>query len=72
MFGPMRAPKPDRYDYLFAIVGVLFTYAFLVLAKDSQWSWARSIILLIVASIPVGIGLARLKARLQSRRRNGR
>jgi hypothetical protein len=68
----MRRPRPDRYDYSFSIVGVLLTYGFLVLAKKMGWSVPLSLVLLIVVSIPAGLGLGWLKSRLQVRRRNVR
>ena len=66
----MRRPKADRYDYGSAALGLLFTYAFLLFGSDRGWSTTELIVSLIVVSIPVGLSLAWLKSRLQSRHRN--
>lgn len=62
----MKGKRPDRYDYGFGVLGVVLTYLFLVFAKGQGWSWPLSIGALIVASIPVGLALAFLNARLQN------
>ena len=66
----MRWPKADRYDYGFSAFGLLFTFAFLAFGSSRDWSKSTLIVSLIVVSIPVGLGLAWLKSRLQARHRN--
>ena len=68
----MRRPKADRYDYGFHLIGVLFTFMFLVATKDCGWSISARLIVLVIVSIPVGLGLGWLKGRLQSRPRRPR
>jgi hypothetical protein len=68
----MRGRRPDRYDYGFSILGVVFTYLLLVFAKEQGWTTLLSITALILVSIPVGLAFLWLKLRLQARHRNVR
>jgi hypothetical protein len=63
----MRGRQPDRYDYGFHALGALLAYLFLVFARARDWSWPVSIVALVIASIPIGLVLGRLKYRIQAR-----
>lgn len=67
---PMPKPRSDRYDYAFSLIAMIFTFSFLAFANEQGWSVGLSIILLVALSLPVGLALAWLKHRLQSRHRN--
>lgn len=66
----MRKQRADRYDYAFQALAVILTFLILAFAREQGWSWLTSLGFLLVLSIPVGLALGWLKARLQARRHN--
>jgi hypothetical protein len=60
----MRARRRTLYEYSFDLIGVVFTLSFMAVAERKGWSLGWSILMLIAASVPVGLLLFWFKLRL--------